>query len=216
MSPPLASPGHAGWSPILIGALVVGLGTSAPELLVSTLAATRGQLDLALGNVVGSNVANVTLVLGTAALITPIASRINTVRREGLMMFVALVVLAALLWNLSLSRLEALGLVAGMAVAALLGISWARRDDASGRAPEMVAVAWRGSVRREAFVGAATLAMTVVGADLLVRGASRLAESAGISSAFVGLVIVSVGTSLPELATALLLGVFASFVAFVA
>lgn len=194
--------GAFGLSPVLIGALVVGLGTSAPELLVSGLAAGRGQIDLAIGNVVGSNVANVTLVLGAAALITPMASRLHTVRREGVMMFLALIGLAVALWDLSLSRSEAIGLATGMAVAIALLIWWAHRDDAAGETLDMTSVAWRGNTRLEAIVGLLTLAMTLAGADLLVRGASRLAAEAGISEAFVGLVIVSVGTSLPELATA--------------
>ena len=192
-----------GLSPILIGALVIGLGTSAPEMLVSGLAAARGEIDLAMGNVVGSNVANMTLVLGATALITPIVSRLHTIRREGTLMFLSLVVFTLLLWNLELDRLEASGLLVGMAVAAGLLILWARSDAKAGRTPATPpdAVRWKGEVQKEVFIGLTTLAITLIGADLLVRGASGLAEDLGISSAFVGLVIVSVGTSLPELAT---------------
>jgi cation:H+ antiporter len=195
--------GAWGLSSVLIGALVVGLGTSAPELLVSSLAAARGEVDLALGNVVGSNTANVTLVLGMAALFTPIASRLRTVRREGLAMFVAVTVMAILLWNLRLDRVEALGLTVGLVVALGLLVWWSRRDDAEGRGPDLSAPQWHGPVGREIVVGLFTLGMTLVGADLLVRGAVRLAEEVGLSSAFVGLVIVSIGTSLPELATSI-------------
>lgn len=194
-----------GLSPILIGALVIGLGTSAPEMLVSALAAARGEIDLALGNVVGSNTANMTLVLGSTALVMPIVSRLRTIRREGALMLVSLVVFAAVLWNLELDRLEATGLAVGMVLAAALLIWWARSDTRAGRAPRVAGEfeKWEGSVRREALVALGTLVTTLAGADLLVRGASGLAEDLGISSAFVGLVIVSVGTSLPELATAL-------------
>jgi cation:H+ antiporter len=195
--------GAWGLSSVLIGALVVGLGTSAPELLVSSLAAARGEVDLALGNVVGSNTANVTLVLGMAALFTPIASRLRTVRREGLAMFVAVTVMAILLWNLRLDRVEALGLTVGLVVALGLLVWWSRRDDAEGRGPDLSAPQWHGPVGREIVVGLFTLGMTLAGADLLVRGAVRLAEEVGLSSAFVGLVIVSIGTSLPELATSI-------------
>lgn len=194
-----------GLSPILIGALVIGLGTSAPEMLVSALAAARGEIDMAMGNVVGSNTANLTLVLGSTAMVMPIVSHLRTIRREGALMFVALGVFALLLWNLELDRLEAAGLGVAMVVVAGILIWWARSDARAGRA---VAVEgeferWEGSAGREALIGLGTLVATLIGADLLVRGAGGLAEDLGISSAFVGLVIVSVGTSLPELATAL-------------
>lgn len=194
-----------GLSPILIGALVVGLGTSAPELLVSVLAAGRGEIDLAMGNVVGSNTANMTLVLGSTALVLPIASRLRTIRREGALMFGALVVFALLLWNLELGRIEATGLMAAMVAVAALLVFWAKSDVKAGRSPAVAGEfeGWVGSVRREGLIALTTLAATLLGADLLVRGASRLADELEISSAFVGLVIVSVGTSLPELATAL-------------
>jgi cation:H+ antiporter len=194
-----------GVSPILIGALVVGLGTSAPELLVSALAAGRGEIDLAVGNVVGSNTANVTLVLGATALVGPVVGRLQTIRREGGLMLLSVVAFGALLWNLGLGRFEAVGLVLGMFGAGALLVRWSRHDSRAGIQPispeaesdEPV------RVRGELAFGLGTLALTLVGAELMVRGASGLAEDLGITSAFVGLVIVSVGTSLPELATAL-------------
>lgn len=195
-----------GLSPVLIGALVIGLGTSAPELLVSALAAGRGEIDLALGNVVGSNTANMTLVLGTTALVGPVVSRLSTMRREGALMFTALIVFAVLLWNLELSRIEGIGLILGMIVAALMLVRWARKDAAAGRGPVAADDEDPDEEIRpwvEGLIGGGTLVLTLLGADFLVRGASRLALEMGISAAFVGLVIVSVGTSLPELATAM-------------
>jgi len=193
-------------SPVLIGALVIGLGTSAPELLVSALAAGRGEIDLALGNVVGSNTANMTLVLGSTALVGPVVSRLATMRREGALMFSALIVFALLLWNLELGRVEGTGLLLGMVASAVLLVTWARRDAAEGKAPVVSEEEEDGEEIRtwlEALIGFGTLGLTLLGADLLVRGASDLAVELGISAAFVGLVIVSVGTSLPELATAM-------------
>lgn len=194
-----------GLSPVLIGALVIGLGTSAPEMLVSGLAAGRGEIDIALGNVVGSNTANLTLVLGSTALVAPLVSRLRTIAREGGLMLIAMSVFTVLLWNLELSRLESVFLVLGMAVTAVILIVWSASDARAGRLPlpDPDALEWRGPVRREVLVGLGMLGLTLVGADLLVRGATGLATDLGISSAFVGLVIVSVGTSLPELATAL-------------
>jgi len=191
-----------GISPILIGALVIGLGTSAPEMLVSALAAGRGEIDIAVGNIVGSNTANVTLVLGATALVATAPARVRTIRREGVTMLVGLIVLTVLLWDRSLTRWEAVGLGAGMVVAAALLVYWARRDVAEGLEPPDKEW-WEGSVGREVAIGLGTLVVTLVGADLLVRGASRLAADLGITAAFVGLVIVAVGTSLPELATAM-------------
>ena len=193
-----------GLSPILVGALVIGLGTSAPEMLVSALAAGRGEIDLAMGNVVGSNTANLTLVLGSTALVTPIVSRLRTVHREGALMLLSMVAFCFLLWNLELSRVESGGLLVAMIVAVVMLILWANTDRRAGRAPQASdEEEWKGSIRPEVWFGIGALAFTLLGADLLVRGASDLADDLGISSAFVGLVIVSIGTSLPELATAL-------------
>jgi cation:H+ antiporter len=193
-----------GLSPILIGALVIGFGTSAPEMLVSALAGSRGEIDIAVGNVVGSNTVNLTLVLGTAALVTPLVSSVRTIRREGAAMLGAMAAAVLMLWNLDLARWEAAILLAGMAGAAMLMVAWSRRDSARGPVAAGLEDASGPPVRVrvEALVGTAALALTLGGADALVRGATRLAAEAGITSAFVGLVIVSVGTSLPELATA--------------
>ncbi|MFQ5948086.1 MAG: calcium/sodium antiporter [Acidimicrobiia bacterium] len=193
-----------GVSPILIGALVVGLGTSAPELLISTLAAARGELDLAVGNVVGSNVSNVTLVFGAAALVTPITARLATLRREGAMMFVAVSALTVVLWDLQLNRVEGAVLVTAMPFAAWLLVRWSQRNPQREReSAQAIAAQPEAPVRSELLIGVVTLGLTLLGADVLVRGATSLADQVGISSAFVGLIIVSVGTSLPELATAL-------------
>lgn len=190
-----------GVSPILIGALVIGLGTSAPELLVSGLAAARGEVDLAIGNVIGSNTANMTLVLGGAALVTPVVSRVRTLQREGLTMFLSLILVSAMTWNLWLGRVEAAILLGAMALALGLLVVWARNEPEAGGDDDDDA--WKGSTRYEVFVGLFTLGLTLLGAELLVRGASSIATGLGISAAFVGLVVVSVGTSLPELATAI-------------
>ncbi len=184
-----------GLSPVLVGALVVGLGTSVPELLVSAIASVRGDLDLAIGNIVGSNASNVTLVLGSAALVAPLVARSRVLAREGVAMLAALGALTVVLWDLEVSRAEGAGLAAGMVVAAVLLVHWSDGADA----PEASGAVTVG--RREAVVGGAALLATLAGADVLVRGAERLVEAASLESGFVGLVVVAVGTSLPELAT---------------
>ncbi len=185
-----------GVSTILIGALVVGLGTSLPELVVSGLAAGRGELDLAVGNVVGSNVANVTFVLGAAALVAPFATHRLIIRREGGLMLAVVSLLTLLLWDERLLRGEATLLLIAMVVATWALTRWSRGDGFPG-------VERSGGLARGAVHSIVGMAATLGGAELLVRGATRLAEELDITTAFVGLVIVAIGTSLPEAATAI-------------
>ena len=189
-----------GVSIVLIGALIVGLGTSLPELLVSIIASTDGQIDVAMANVTGSNAANVTLVLGTAAVAAPIMSRTRILRREGVLMFVAVCALAGVLWDGQVSRLEGLSLLLGMAVTLVLLIRWASTD--TDGIIEVDDDAEAHSVIGELLIGLAALAITVFAARLLLNGALDLGEEFGLGEAFLG-VLLGIGTSLPELATTL-------------
>ena len=186
-----------GISPVLVGAVIVGAGTSAPELLVSGLAAGRGELDLAIGNIVGSNVANVTLVLGAGAVMVVIRAAPSLMRREGLLMLAGVTLFAVLVADFRLERWEGALLAVLMVVAAVFLTRWSAGHEPSalGEVPT--------TPRLTVLVGLASLAVTLVGAELLVRGAERLVAAADISSAFVGLVVVAIGTSLPELATSI-------------
>lgn len=190
-----------GLSPVLIGALVVGLGTSLPELLVSAIASADGELDVAMANVVGSNTANVTLVLGAAALITPLVSRLEVLRREGVLMLVAVIGLAMVLIDGEVSRLEGFALLGGMGVSLWLLIGWSadHQPNIVGTDPEVL-VGGRGP-KVEMAIGLAALVATVLAANLLLSGALNVGEELGLSAAFLG-VMLGVGTSLPELATA--------------
>jgi cation:H+ antiporter len=195
-----------GVSAVLIGALVVGFGTSVPELLVSALAAADGRVDVALANVIGSNIANVTLVVGGAALVIPIVARRMTLKREGLLMLTAVTLLAVFLWDLRVAREEGAVLVVAMAVALYLLVRWSKTDveavsEAQSEVEEMAGAATV-TVRIEVLIGAGTLVATVVAARLLLEGALFIGESLGLSDVFLGLML-GVGTSLPELATAL-------------
>lgn len=187
-----------GVSVILIGALIVGLGTSLPELLVSVIASVDGQLDVAMANVTGSNAANVTLVLGAAALIAPVRSRTRILFREGLLMLVAVSALAAVLWDYTVSRVEGLALLAGMTVTLVLLIRWSSTD--TDGIIEVGEDEVAHSVVGELLIGSAALAITVFAARLLLNGALDLATEFGLREAFLG-VLLGVGTSLPELAT---------------
>ncbi len=194
-----------GLSTVLIGAVVVGLGTSLPEMLVSGLAAARpGGIDFALGNIVGSNVANLALVLGVSALISPIARQPRTITREGGLMLLGSVLMAGLAFNNTLSRAEGAILVVGLVGALALIVHWSRTGavadlDLEEGLHETADI----NTGREAFLAIVSLSLTLLGADLLVRGARAVAETIGISDAVISLTLVAIGTSLPELATAI-------------
>ncbi len=184
-------------SPVVVGALVIGFGTSLPEMLVSGVAAVQGDADLGVGNVLGSNVANLTLVLGIAALIAVISIDTLTSRRE-LPLCVGSVLLFAVLVQDGFRRWE--GVV--FAVALVATLLWLLRNahdhDLESPAQEHEPKGAMASGVRTV-VG---LTGTVGGAWLLVEGATSLADEVGLTGGFVGLSLVAIGTSLPEMVTA--------------
>ena len=194
-----------GLSTVLIGAVVVGLGTSLPEMLVSGVAAARpGGLDFALGNIVGSNVANLALVLGVSAVISPIARQPRTITREGGLMLAGSILLAGLAFNNNLNRAEGVVLAVGLVGAMALIVHWSRTGavDDLGLEVEEVSGTVDIDTKRETLFALLSLSLTLLGADLLVRGARSVAETIGVSDAVISLTLVAIGTSLPELATA--------------
>ncbi len=183
-------------SPVVIGAVIVGFGTSAPELLVSSIAASNGDLDLGVGNVVGSNVANLTLVLGAAAFIVPLFVSPGVLAREA-PLSLAGVLLFALFTIDGLARWEGFVLLACLGVA----LTWII---VGGRTVETadINLDGDGSAISQLSRTAVGLIGTVLGAQLLVWGAVALADELGITGGLVGFTLVAVGTSLPELVTA--------------
>lgn len=193
-----------GVSPFMIGLTLVGFGTSAPELVVNLSAALAGAPDLATGNVVGSNIANVGLILGVAALIRPLAARMRLLKIE----VPAVIGVSLLLWLLasdgSLGRRDAAVLLTGLGVVFTALAVAARRESREVRAelatqPEVTEAPgrmWVGLV-----LVAAGLVGLVVGAELLVRSAVSMAREMGVSELVIGLTVLAVGTSLPELAS---------------
>jgi cation:H+ antiporter len=191
-------------APVVIGALVIGLGTSAPELLVSGLAAAEGESDLGVGNVVGSNIANLSLVLGGAALLAPIPVHSRLLRREAPLSALAVGAFALLTIG-GLSRVDgALLLVLFGALVAVL-LRAAMRDRAEAHLAEEVEEYLARDAGRTTRVllvlTGAGLAGTVAGAQILVWGARGIADRLDLTGGFVGLTLVAVGTSLPELVT---------------
>lgn len=200
-----------GVSVVFIGAVVVGFGTSVPEFVVSALAALEGELDLAVSNVISSNISNVTLVLGSAALVAPIAASRRVIKREGALMFASVAILATVLANGWLDAWEGFLLLALLGVAVWLMIRWSRADpdvaleqvDAMDESnapsePEDIA-AWRKDVGKEILIGAGALIVTIIAADFLLDGVLGVGAQLGLSTLFLGL-ITGVGTSLPEFA----------------
>jgi cation:H+ antiporter len=196
-------------SPVLIGAVVIGLGTSVPELLVSVLAAADGNAALGVGNVVGSNIANLSLVLGVAALIAPIVLGHGTIWREAPMSFAA-VALFGLVLRDGLSVGDGIVLLAGLVVFGVLIVVTASRERAATGRPTIelgdldasgIVQLRHAPTHRIGLVTALGLGGTALGAQLLITGALRVADAAGLSEGFVGVSLVAVGTSLPELVT---------------
>jgi len=200
-----------GVRPLIVGLTVVAFGTSAPELAVGVGSALSGQPDIALGNVVGSNIANILLVLGLAAIVVPVATATQAVRREVPVMIAA----SLLLWLVALSgrieRVEGLLLLAGiLAYTGFLARS-SRRAAATVRAEfaaEFGVAAGRGARTIAANLGLALVGLVglVVGAGWIVDGAVEIATTLGVPEVIVGLTIVAVGTSLPEIATSVAAG----------
>lgn len=192
-----------GLSPLVVGLTVVAFGTSMPELVVSVEAALAGQGSIAVGNVVGSNVGNIGLILALSALIAPIAVQARIIRLDLPLLVGVSALLAALLLDGRLSRGEGALLAAGLLAYTGFTLRAARREGAAvqGEFAEGVGGAPSRSAGVDAALVLGGLGLLVLGARLLVRGAVTIAEGAGMSEAAIGLTIVAIGTSLPELAT---------------
>lgn len=195
-----------GLSPLVVGLTVVAFGTSSPELVVSLKAAMLGQSAISVGNVVGSNICNIGLILGVSALITPIATSSQIVRIDIPIMIGVTLISLLLLADGTLGFTEGAILFALLIVYIIFSIRLARRvkgDALEKEFTQEVAVTKRGvSVDLLMVVGG--LVLLVFGARFLVDGAIFIARSFGWSEALIGLTIVAVGTSLPELATSML------------
>lgn len=218
---------RAGMSPLLIGLTLVGFGTSTPELVTSVQAAFAGSPGIAVGNIVGSNIANILLILGISAMISPIAVGSSALKRDGVLVLVTALMLAAL------GLVGMLDRVSGLAFLMLLAgyLVFAYRQETSNGANGHTAAYEKaeaydelhgGPIRhQEAALARARrkgallpvamalggLVVVVVGGKLLVDSATSLARSAGISETVIGLTIVAVGTSMPEMITSLVAAV---------
>ncbi len=188
--------------PFVIGLTVVGFGTSTPELLVSAQAALQGAPDIAVGNIVGSNVANILLIVGLTGLVWPIHVAGRSLKRDLAFMVGSGLVLIPLFAMGTVGLSAGVALVAGLVIYLLWaflkpGQGASDSDDTQHAASLVGALLWV----------AVGLAGLLIGARFLVEGAVSIAQDFGVSEAFIGLTIVAVGTSLPELATSLIAAV---------
>ena len=192
-------------APLVVGALVVGFGTSAPEMLVSAVAAANGRLDIGVGNIVGSNVANISLVLGAASFVSVVPVSSSVVRRDAAVS-VAAVTLFALLVQGDLGRVEGVVLVAALGAWFVLVLRGSRTGAGAGDADmddlSEIVGEHPPSLGVETVRTVVSLALVAGSAYILVEGAERVAEALNLSGGFVGYTLVAVGTSAPELVTA--------------
>ncbi len=187
-----------GITPLVVGLTVVAFGTSAPELLVSMSAALKGSTDLAMGNVVGSNIANVLIILGATALVSGIVTRGHDLRESWAMMIAATVLLMALAFLGPLGVPQGIILLVALGLVLWRQLSTARAENQDAAELEGAALGARWRQISLWLIGG--LVALPVGANMLVSGASDIALAFGISEAVIGLTLVAVGTSLPEMA----------------
>jgi len=182
-------------SSLVIGMTIVAFGTSAPELLVSMISAIKGSAGIAMGNVLGSNIANIGLILGLTAILCPLPTDNRKVLKSGLIMIAASVLLLVFSLNSGISRIEGLVLFAGIVLFTTLSILKGRTAQA-----DMEIQGKNMSMAVAILLIILSCFMLAFGADFMVDGATVLAKSMGVSDKVIGLTIVALGTSLPELA----------------
>lgn len=196
---------YFGMPPLLIGMVVVGFGTSAPEMVVSAISSFQGNPGIALGNAYGSNITNIALILGLTSVISPIAVHSQILRKE-LPILTAVTLLAAWqLWDSEVSRLDALvllGVFAGLMIWTVLqGI---KQSDTLGDDVEKKMQAQELSIKQSILWLIIGLLLLIASSRLLVWGAVKIAQGFGVNDLIIGLTIVAVGTSLPELASSII------------
>ena len=192
--------------PLLIGMVIVGFGTSAPEMVVSALAASQGNPGIALGNAYGSNITNIALILGLTAIISPVAAHSQVLRKELPILTFITVIAAWQLWDGHITRTDALVLmgVFGVLMVWTIWQGMKKKVDALGNEIEQELQVHAMPVRRAVFWLVAGLVLLIISSRILVWGAVEIAHAFGVSDLIIGLTIVAVGTSLPELASSII------------
>jgi cation:H+ antiporter len=192
-----------GLSPLVVGLTVVAYGTSTPELIVSLKAAVAGQPDIAMGNVIGSNIFNIAVILGLSAVVFPIRTNLQVLRWDAPLLLLVSIAAPLTFLNGQVSRLEGSIFVLGAVASTVWTVRMARRDESAGQvaAVEVPEIRPSKSLPMDTVKIVIGLLVLVGGSKLLVDNAVVVAKSLGISEAVIGLTIIAAGTSMPELAT---------------
>ncbi|MCF8067049.1 MAG: calcium/sodium antiporter [Desulfobacterales bacterium] len=203
-----------GLAPLLIGLTVVAFGTSAPEMVISVISSFKGKSMIAVGNVIGSNICNIALVLGLAAFINPITSQKGVVKRDIPIMLGVSLFLMFISWNSKIGRIEGAVLFTGLIIYICYNYFGAKRmlgDVSASDVPPIIAdeteKEYISSRSKQITMIVTGIAGVVIGADLLVDSAVKIMKVMGVGEKFIGLTIVALGTSLPELATSVIAAV---------
>ena len=188
-------------SPLVVGLTIVAFGTSAPELVVSLNATLKGEGDIAIGNIIGSNIFNIGIILGVSATICPLQVKKQLLRIDIPVMLAATVLLTILFWNGTLGRTEGLFFLTGIIIYTIFSLFYSRKHGEEGPSEELEEQPKHWAADTLAIVGG--LVVLVFASRLLVDNAVSIAKELGVSEAVIGLTIVAAGTSMPELATSI-------------
>lgn len=194
-----------GITPLVIGLTIIAFGTSSPELVVNIQAAFEGKPGIAYGNVIGSNIANIALIIGLASLIRPIKVNVKLVKTDLFILIGASALLIILILDGKLSRLDGIVLFSGIILYNVATIYFARRENKKilgDATPKKQRKTWMDVL----FIGGG-LAILIVGSDLFLRGAIHIAKTFNVPDGIIGITLVALGTSLPELATSVVASV---------
>ncbi len=189
-------------SPFIIGATVIGFGTSTPELAVSVMASLHDLGDLALGNIIGSNIANIGLVLGITALIAPLTIEKQRFANESPPLIIASLIVVVFSWNNYLSMIE--GFIMVSLLVAYLWRAFRKKESRDTPLEESHLFLKYKGTRFQIFLVTLGIAMLIIGANWIVEGSTGIARELGVSEWFIGISIVALGTSLPELTSSLI------------
>ena len=194
-----------GLTALVVGLTVISYGTSSPELVVCLQAALHGSGAIAIGNVIGSNVCNIALIVGLCSLVTPLTASAQVIRREVPIMIGVSLLLVAVLWDGAVGRLDGAVLVGGLVLYTWFTVRGARaeKDKLAGEEYDQDYKAGGVGRGRSFAMVVVGLAVLIGGSHLFVEGAVEIARALGVSDAVIGLTVVAIGTSLPELATSL-------------
>ena len=196
---------NLGVAPLLIGLTIVAFATSAPEILVSIVAASRGETDLAVGNAIGSNIANIGLVLGTVAIIKPIEMTSATLRREMPALLAVSLLTVSLFLDSYLSRVDGFVLMTGLVIVMV----WLVRIGVRSSASDTLTADYEAEIPRDMSMRTAIiwlvigLAALLFGAEFMVDASLEIARALGVTELVIGILLVALATSLPELAVSL-------------